>query len=488
MATLRLDDIVLEQMQTNETLERVETKVVGLLQSIDRNIDNFIVLWFSNKMREMEQMRERVSGQSDTDGDGIIPEKEKSQAEGLGFGLFGFAAAITGSFLGFATGIADILGKLMPEIQAAIQSGWTKFINGFKAMFSAEGIIGKGIDKIKDGLKPISNFFTKMGTFFGTEGVVSKTFSKIGSFFEPIKGFVKSFGVTFSKFFSFFRVLGRFFLPITAAIEVFSSLFKEFSAMTENADWVDKLTGALKGALKGLANIVLIPLDLVKSAISWVADKMGFENFANLLDSFSYSDIFSKIVDTIFNFLEGVGRGLFAGVKALFTGGDVGKEFKKGFSSGMSGGEGQPEQSTPEISSSGVTSAQMRGANRVMSRGQRSDQIVNSIPSAIESSVVASSDQANATSGSIAEREYRVEKNLTKMSDITTRMVGGATRGLLGDKIAEGSAVSSPMVNVINTSNVSSPSSTVNQNISGPSMLPSPVINNGSRADAYSIG
>ena len=49
-----------------------------------------------------------------------------------------------------------------------------------------------------------------------------------------------------------------------------------------------------------------MPLDLLKKGVSFIASKLGFENFAELIDSFSFTDLFSSMFDGITSFVTGV--------------------------------------------------------------------------------------------------------------------------------------------------------------------------------------
>ena len=53
-----------------------------------------------------------------------------------------------------------------------------------------------------------------------------------------------------------------------------------------------------------------MPLDLLKSAISWVAEKLGFDNFSEMLDSFSFSELigglFTKVTDVLVGFIGSI--------------------------------------------------------------------------------------------------------------------------------------------------------------------------------------
>ena len=65
------------------------------------------------------------------------------------------------------------------------------------------------------------------------------------------------------------------------------------------------ILGAIKGAIKGLFNSVVGGVaDLLKDMVSWVADKLGFKGVSEFLDSFSFTDLFSTLVDNIGNAIE----------------------------------------------------------------------------------------------------------------------------------------------------------------------------------------
>ena len=96
----------------------------------------------------------------------------------------------------------------------------------------------------------------------------------------------------------------------------------------------DGFLGGLQGAIEGFLNSVIgAPLDLLKDVVAWVLKKFGFDETADALKDFSFSDMISKIVDTIFDlfktvingFLEVVASGLdFVGM------GDKVREYKLG--------------------------------------------------------------------------------------------------------------------------------------------------------------
>jgi hypothetical protein len=108
--------------------------------------------------------------------------------------------------------------------------------------------------------------------------------------FAKIAPFFKTIGTT----------LGKFFLPITVIMSV-------FDAVTGFMDGYDQggILGGIEGAITKVFNgLVSAPLDLLKSAVSWILGKLGFENAEKTLDSFSFKDFFTSIFQGIFDGIE----------------------------------------------------------------------------------------------------------------------------------------------------------------------------------------
>jgi len=451
-----LDDVVLEQMQTNETLKRV-----------DRNLDNFITLWFANKMDEMEMMRERIAPPVPAaPAEGVKP---KDDVKGLDFGLGFLVAGVAAAVLGFAAGIGDALNAGLKFFKIDLGAKFIAWGAKFKAIFSAEGAIGKAVAKVGTFFKPMTDFFGRIGAFLGKGGVIGKVFAKIGGFFQPIVTFVKGFGATFAKFFGFFRVLGRVFLPLTAAIEVGMAIFKEMTSLGEGADIFDKFLGLAKGIIKGIQNIVLIPLDLLKDGVSWLMSKMGFGNFSKLLDSFSFSDAFGTLVDTMFNVVEGFARGAVAAILAIAPGGDSpAQAFMKEWNNVMSGGTGSaPTVETMQVdtdANGNTVAKKVSGA-----RNGRTN-LTEMTPETLTQSIVTANKKSTADRLSKSSMREEVTGSIAK---------GTVTAG-------EGATV-----NITNVNNVNAPTSTQNNVSNGTSRRESrslsPVHNNGYLSSAYSF-
>jgi len=191
-----------------------------------------------------------------------------------------------------------------------------------------KGIFGKDILKnIKSGFKFVMQPFKMIGDIIkmftsGTGGIggALKTFK---STFSAITKFAGTIG----------RILGRLFLPLTFIMTAFDTIMGAIDGFKgTDGNIVQKILGGLGGAIKGFMKLVTVPLDLVKSLISWIAGKFGFTEFEKLLDGFSFTELFGKAVDWLFVDLPAFFTNLFSwnNIKATLSAGlDIANEFGK---------------------------------------------------------------------------------------------------------------------------------------------------------------
>lgn len=173
-------------------------------------------------------------------------------------------------------------------------------VKPFRAVFQAsEGpsvlsrIIGTitrpftaAIDFITGLVKPIQTFFSAEGPIAKAFGIIKQAFSIFNEGSALMKGLA---GIG--------RVIGRLFYPITLIMTAYDTIKGALAGYEDEG-----IIGAIQGAITGLLNSVIgMPLDLLKSVVAWLLDKFGFDEAADALAGFSFSDIISKIVDTIFD-------------------------------------------------------------------------------------------------------------------------------------------------------------------------------------------
>src|SRR5210317_362199 len=134
--------------------------------------------------------------------------------------------------------------------------------------------------------------------------IVSKLGSNIVRFFSALQPVQKAFTILRSiggTFFKIGKVFGRFFYVVAGIYGAVTGFMKGFKRY-EDGSLFEKLLGGLSGAFTGIFNILISSLaDLAKDGISWVARKLGFENFANFLNSFTDTIVntFRKISEMV---------------------------------------------------------------------------------------------------------------------------------------------------------------------------------------------
>ena len=252
------------------------------------------------------------------------------------------ADVISGFFKSFKAGFV-----VNPNIGKSISATVKIFTTNMKSAFSA-GFNGLKMFRNATGQFGKLGFFGKLGKILGT---LAKPFKAIGNVVKSIKDYVlapmKGVGAVLAPLksmmpsggsskllkpameaikrvmsimrsvgkaaFMFGRVLGRLFLPITVLMSVFDTFKGALSGFDKYKDkgFLEGIIGGLFGGISGLlTGLIGMPLDLLKDGISWIASKLGFENFSEQLDSFSFSDmignLFTSITDTIVGFIGSI--------------------------------------------------------------------------------------------------------------------------------------------------------------------------------------
>ena len=188
----------------------------------------------------------------------------------------------------------------LPKFNLGIGDKLTSMSNTLKTFFAENKFfktIGETATKFKDGLKSVG---TKLGDFFKSiKGAVTGTAAMAGEagVIGRIMQFAKNFGAT----------LGKLFLPITIIISAFDLItgFVDGFKESEGDNIVSKFIDGVGGGLgKMIGNLIGIPLDLLKSGVSWIMGALGFEKAEKVLDSFSFADLIMDIVKAPFNMVS----------------------------------------------------------------------------------------------------------------------------------------------------------------------------------------
>jgi hypothetical protein len=194
-----------------------------------------------------------------------------------------------------------------------IKQLYTTFTAGFK--FDS---INKSATKFQKSVFNIGQQVRKVGKSFGAAG---ELFKKLAAPFQGLVNGAKAIG----------KVVGKLFAPL-------NFIFVAFETVTTSMERfkTDGIFGGIVGAIEGLVKgLVTIPLDLIKDGIAWIAGKLGFEDFSELLKGFSLTQGVTKIADGILMLPEIISTFMsekVAALKETFT------VWKKDFSAQLSEG------------------------------------------------------------------------------------------------------------------------------------------------------
>ena len=218
------------------------------------------------------------------------------------------------AFVGKFNRLNPEVGKFFRAISNTFANITKQFKAGFNSLKVARNSVGQ-FTKL--------GFFGRMGSFFNTLlkpfRFIIKAFADLNKTIRSVFGIVSKVakgGGILSKFFgtigSFFRgflaIGSKLLVPLQVVIGLFSGVKQAITDFTSTEGTIgDKLIAGLGGFVKGAFNaLISMPLDLLKKGVSFIAGKLGFENFAELLDSFSFAGLFSTIFDGITGFVTGI--------------------------------------------------------------------------------------------------------------------------------------------------------------------------------------
>ena len=199
---------------------------------------------------------------------------------------------------GMRLGIAmqmDLFRQAVSERLASVRTTMAAGLDRIKTFFtiSEESNIGKALARFKTALNTlIEPFRAAIGTitdlFKGTGAP-----SRLTSIFSNIGAYLRSFGGMVARVAG---IVGKLFAPIAIVITLFDTIKGAVNGFIE-----DGIIGGLKGAVTGFFNSLIFgPLDMIKGAVAWVLGKFGLDKAEEALNTFSFAESFTKIVENLF--------------------------------------------------------------------------------------------------------------------------------------------------------------------------------------------
>jgi len=342
MATLAAVNETLQA--NNDNVVTGDTMIVQAVDRLNNTMSGMVKMMQLQNLKLLEALREKGPAQAAPAAKDAGPAKPDSN---IGMILAGIAAFTIGFLKGLADSFRKIfaltkfdkviagIGRIIDNITDFMRTRFTKLVDAVKT-----GPLGKLVDGVKTNFTEIFDFLKNstfgrilgaiknilLGPFEGlflAEGagnIFTRIKNAVLTPFQKVADMVKtifSFADEGSKLMTILgkvgTVLGKLFFPFTVIMTIYDTVKEAISGFEEGG-----ILGGLAGAITGLLNsIVGMPLDLLKSAVSWLLGKMGFDQAEEALDSFSFQDIFKKIIFGFVGFLRGVVNGIIEGVATL---------------------------------------------------------------------------------------------------------------------------------------------------------------------------
>jgi hypothetical protein len=199
---------------------------------------------------------------------------------------------------------------LFAGVRAAID-GVFAIVDSIKMFL--DGDFGEGFALLGDNIGAVAAIVGTVAVLFG-----GRIIRLVGSLVKGVRGIIRAvskvgrfIGALAGRFGGLVKIFGRLFLPFTIITGAIGAIQGAIDGFKE-----DGILGGLEGGISGLlTTIVGYPLDLLKSAVAWIAGKFGFENAEATLNEFSFSTLISDSIGSIFDMVKGA----FNWIGTLFT-------------------------------------------------------------------------------------------------------------------------------------------------------------------------
>src|SRR6056300_886169 len=186
-----------------------------------------------------------------------------------------------------------------PEIVEALKGGVKNFGQSLLKFVKAAdtGLFADVFKRLKTYIKPLIDVFVDAGKTI--KSISAGPAENLKKYFGMFKDYFGKFGSTLGKIAS---VVGKIFAPIAIIMVAIDTVRGIIDGYAEGG-----FLGAIQEGIKAFFNsLIFKPLDMLKSLISSVLEFFGASGVAEALDSFSFEEIFSSLIDNIFSSIETV--------------------------------------------------------------------------------------------------------------------------------------------------------------------------------------
>jgi len=208
----------------------------------------------------------------------------------------------------------------------AVKVGGLEKLNNIGKSLAATG------KSIKDFFAPVTKLITGTTGGPGGQGATKGLIGHVKSAFNPIKkaiGYVKSTAAIVDPFMAGVRpvvnfakgvgtALGKIFLPLTILMGVYDAITGFMAGYKDTeGNTGDKIFGGIKeGLAKVVENLIGLPLDMLKSGLTWLIKTFfGESKVTEALEGFSFTETIGDMVRLPFDLIKGA----YEWIKTLFT-------------------------------------------------------------------------------------------------------------------------------------------------------------------------
>ena len=181
--------------------------------------------------------------------------------------------------------VVDDSRKLVSSVTNVVKNTTRRLIQPFDEVVE---VTTRGFNRVKKildfgGDSKIMKMLSGIGDVF-TKGTIGKSIKIITKFFTKFKGLAKLIG-------------GPITMAIFAVIEAFQAIPKIWKSFSEGG-----IMAGIETSIDELFRILVGDFgNLLKDGISWVAEKLGFENLSKALDGLDFTKFFDEFTDKVFS-------------------------------------------------------------------------------------------------------------------------------------------------------------------------------------------
>ena len=207
----------------------------------------------------------------------------------------GFSGGIFTKIGNFFTGETSIFKRMKTAIDPVID-----IVKGMSGGIFTK--IGNVFQSIKNFASTLMSPFKVIGDLLGMGGDAAKATKGGGGIVKTIMGFLSPMKTVFKAMAGLGRILGA---PLTIIMGLIDAGFETKDAVEKSEGFFASILNGIFGAIGGFIDGAIMQVaDLLKDGISWIAGFFGFKEVEKTLDSFSFSEIFNKFLDGVYEFVN----------------------------------------------------------------------------------------------------------------------------------------------------------------------------------------